>query len=118
MHHRCRFNYFLEHLCLVECRINILIHFFFKFILRCQQSDIVPIIAAGVVDTGGAPSLASISANFRKNRNYPNVNFGGLGEDDSGKKPEAKNLVTLSLKAYERRLIGREMNLRKHRLLF
>jgi hypothetical protein len=79
----------------------------FKFTLRCQPSD----IAAGIVDTssgkfatgminhtsgtggkichrcrsGGAPSLANISANFRKFLNDPSVIFGGLGEDDSGK---------------------------------
>jgi hypothetical protein len=34
-----------------------------------------------VVDTSGKPSLANISANFRKNLNDPN-----------GKKPDAKNL--------------------------
>ncbi len=32
--------------------------------------------ATGAVDTGGAPSLANISANFRKIRNDPNVIFG------------------------------------------
>jgi hypothetical protein len=32
----------------------------------------------GVVDTGSAPSLAIISANFRKNQNDPNVIFRGL----------------------------------------
>jgi hypothetical protein len=46
---------------------------------------------------GGVPWLANISANVRKNRNDPNVIFRGLGEGDSWKKPEAKNLVTLSL---------------------
>jgi hypothetical protein len=51
--------------------------------------------SAGVVDTNGAPSLTNISANFRKILNKPHVIFGGLGEDE--KKPEAKNLVTLSL---------------------
>ncbi len=35
-----------------------------------------------------------------KIRNDPNVIFKGLGEDDSWKKPEAKNLVTLSLTTY------------------
>ncbi len=64
--------------------------FFFKFTLRCQQSESVPLptlsttpavlvakFAAGVidtggkfatvvVDTGGAPLLANISTNFRK----------------------------------------------------
>jgi hypothetical protein len=39
--------------------------------------------ATGVIDTGGAPSLASITMNFRKIQNDPNVIFGGLGEDDS-----------------------------------
>jgi hypothetical protein len=38
---------------------------------------------AGVVDTGGAPSLANISANFRKNWKSPYVIFRGLGENDS-----------------------------------
>jgi hypothetical protein len=56
-----RFNFILEHLCVVE--------FSFKFTLRCQKADIDPIIflppvsttpaatvakfATGVVDTGG-----------------------------------------------------------------
>ncbi len=53
--------------------------------------------AAGVVDTGGAPWLANISANFRKIRNGLNGILWGWGETDSWKKPEAKNLVTLSL---------------------
>jgi hypothetical protein len=34
---------------------------------------------------------------FEKIRNDPNAIIRGLGEDDSRKKPEAKNLVTLSL---------------------
>jgi hypothetical protein len=34
---------------------------------------------------------------FEKIRNIPNVILIGLGETDSRKKPEAKNLVTLSL---------------------
>jgi hypothetical protein len=34
---------------------------------------------------------------LEKYRNDPNVIFSGVGEDDSWKKPEAKNLVTLSL---------------------
>ena len=34
---------------------------------------------------------------LKKIRKDPNVIFWGLGEDDSWKKPEAKNLVTLSL---------------------
>ncbi len=40
--------------------------------------------AAGFIDTGGAPRLANISANFRTKMIHE-------------KKPEAKNLVTLSL---------------------
>jgi hypothetical protein len=42
--------------------------------------------AAGIVDTGGkfatggAPGLANISENFRKNSNDPNVIFRGLGK--------------------------------------
>ncbi len=48
--------------------------------------------AALVVDTGGAPRPANISANFRKKWDTL-----GLGETDSWKKAEAKNLVTLSL---------------------
>ena len=53
--------------------------------------------ATGVVDDGGAPWLANISVNFQKNSNVPTVIIRGLGEGDSWKKPEAKNLVTLSL---------------------
>ncbi len=53
--------------------------------------------ATWVVDTGGAPWLANIFANFRKIRNDPSVIIRGLGEDDSWKKSEAKNFVTLSL---------------------
>ncbi len=34
---------------------------------------------------------------FEKLCNDPNVIFRGMGEDDSWKNPEAKNLVTLSL---------------------
>jgi hypothetical protein len=37
---------------------------------------------------------------FEKIRNGPNGSLRGLGETDSQKKPEAKNLVTLSLKFY------------------
>ncbi len=39
--------------------------------------------ATGVVENGGAPSLANISANFQKILNEPYVTFRGLGEDDS-----------------------------------
>ncbi len=127
--------------------------FFFKFILRSQQPDIVPIFcnrchwhrwqmchrcrwywwqiatgvidtdgkfaagivhggkfstrinntsetggkfANGVVDTGGAHWLANISANFRKNLKRSYWDTLGLGVNWFMKKPEAKNLVTLS----------------------
>ncbi len=52
--------------------------------------------ATGVVDTGGAPWLANISDNFRKKFEMTQHYFLGLGEDDSWKKPEETNLVTLS----------------------
>ncbi len=38
--------------------------------------------ATGVVDTGGQPLAANISANFRKIRNGPNGILKGLGETD------------------------------------
>ena len=75
--------------------------------------------AAGVVDTGGNLPPVSLTpvANlppvslipvvhlylrispwiFEKIRNGPNGKIWGWGETDSWKKPEAKNLVTLSL---------------------
>ncbi len=53
--------------------------------------------SSGVVDTGGAPWLANLSANFRKKLNGPNGILWGWVETDSWKKPEAKSLVTLSL---------------------
>ncbi len=53
--------------------------------------------AAGVVDAGGAPWLKNISANFRKNSKRSKGNTLGLGGNWFMKKPEAKNLVTLSL---------------------
>ncbi len=90
------------------------------------QGEIVAKFAAGVVDTGGKfaasvidtggnlpPVSLTLVANlppvslmhlelrslqiFEKIRNDPNVIIRGLGEGDSWKKPEAKNLVTLSL---------------------
>jgi hypothetical protein len=64
--------------------------------------------AAGVIDTGGNLPPVSLTPVvhlelrispriFEKIRNDPKVNIRGLGEGDSWKKPEAKNLVTLSL---------------------
>ncbi len=73
-------------------RGNIYINYCLQVTFRCLQPDIVPIIchrchwyrrqfatgvidpgckfATGVVDTGGAPWLANISANFRKNSKW------------------------------------------------
>jgi hypothetical protein len=56
--------------------------------------------ATRVVDTGGAPWLGNISANFRKNSKRSKWVTLGLGGTDLWKKPEAKNLATLSLKPY------------------
>ncbi len=53
--------------------------------------------AARVFDTGGAPWLAKSLRIFKKIQNGPNGILWGWGETDSWKKPEAKNLVTLSL---------------------
>jgi hypothetical protein len=53
--------------------------------------------ATGVVDTGGTPLLANISANFRKIRTVLMGYSGAGGKLIHEKKPEAKNLVTLSL---------------------
>jgi hypothetical protein len=61
------------------------------------QVKLVEKFAAGVVDSGGAPWLANISANFRKNLKRAKWILWGWGETDSSKQPEAKNLVTLSL---------------------
>jgi hypothetical protein len=49
-------------------------------------------IAAGVVDTGGAPWLANISANFRNNSKWPlwDTVLRGWWEDDSWKNLEHK----------------------------
>ncbi len=53
-----------------------------------------------VINAGGAPWLANISANFQNSWNDPYVIFRGLGEDALCKKPEAKNLLTLSQDFY------------------
>ncbi len=54
--------------------------------------------SAGVVDTGGAPWLAHISVNFRKNLKRALIEYyGAWGKLIHEKKQEAKNLVTLSL---------------------
>jgi hypothetical protein len=46
--------------------------------------------ATGVNNTGGAPSAANISANFRKNSNGPNGILRGLGETGSWKNQKSK----------------------------
>jgi hypothetical protein len=56
-----------------------------------------PYFATGVVDTGGAPWLANISENFRKNSKRFWWDTLGLGESWPMKKTRSKNLVTLSL---------------------
>ncbi len=60
--------------------------------------DTIGKFAAGVIDTGGNLHLdLRISSRiFEQNRNDPKVIFKAMGEGDSWKKPEAKNLVTLS----------------------
>jgi hypothetical protein len=56
------------------------------------------LFATGVSDTGGKFAAGVIDPRiFEKLRNGPNGILRGLGETDSRKKPEAKNLVTLSL---------------------
>ncbi len=51
------------------------------------------LFVTGVIDTDGAPWLV----NLKQNLNDPKFIFKSLGADDLWKKPEAKNLVTLSL---------------------
>ncbi len=53
--------------------------------------------ATGVFDNGGAPWLANIPRIFDKIWNGLNGILWVWGETDSWKKPEEKNLVTLSL---------------------
>jgi hypothetical protein len=56
--------------------------------------------ATGVVSTSGALLCLDLRISlqiFEKIRNDPTVIFRGLGEEDSWKKPEANNLVILSL---------------------
>ncbi len=67
-----------------------------------------PLFATRVVDTDGAPWLANISENFRKNCNDLNLIFRGLREDACFmKKPEAKksrDIVSLITKNTRRNL--------------
>jgi hypothetical protein len=60
-------------------------------------AELVAKFAAGVVDTSGKFDLRISPQIYFKTQNDPSVIFRGLGEDDSLKKSEAKNLVTLSL---------------------
>jgi hypothetical protein len=51
----------------LRSKVNLQIHFAFKFSLRCLQPDIVPIISTGVIDTGGefaATTLVKLVAKF------------------------------------------------------
>ncbi len=68
-----------------------------------MNEEFCTLFANNVIDTGGAPWLVNSSANFQKSRHDPNIIFRGLREDDSWKKPEAKNLVSLSLKNREKK---------------
>jgi hypothetical protein len=92
----------------LEVELTYRYSFAFKFTLRFQQPDIVPIIATGVTETGGklqpdvvdtggkfvdtgcAHWLANISANFKKIRNGPKGILWGWGETDSWKKTRSK----------------------------
>ncbi len=78
--------------------------FSIKFVLRCQQSDIVqqhqlyqwqniPLVS---LPPGGTPWLANISANFRSNLKWPWCYFQRLGERWVMKKATAKKILTLS----------------------
>ena len=58
------FNYFLEHLFVVELTYRYI--FSFKFTLRYQQFDIVPIFCTVVVDTGGVSSLLVCLRSFNE----------------------------------------------------
>ncbi len=78
VHHRCRWH---RSRFTIYCRSI----FFFKLTLRCKQSDIVPDWYRCCILT------CEYLCNIRKICNYSNVIFRGW------KKPEAKNLVTLSL---------------------
>ncbi len=60
-------------------------------------AELVAKFATGVVDTGGAPWLANIFANFWKKFEMNKCYFQGLGGRWFMKKSEAKKFVTLSL---------------------
>jgi hypothetical protein len=126
VHHRCGWHWWqIEKSSIIKVLIILFRHlweveltytyiFAFKFTLRSQQPDIAQLVAkfaTGVVDTGGNfanfPPVSLITVVhldlqispwiFEKIRKGPNGILWGWGETDSWKKPEAKNLVTLSL---------------------
>ncbi len=66
-------------------------------VVSTSLAKLVEQFSTGVVDTGGAPWLPNISANFRKKFETVLIEYSGAEGIDSWKKPEAKNLVTLSL---------------------
>ena len=66
-------------------------------------AKLVAKFATGVVYTCGAPWLVNISGNFRKKFELVLMGYSGAGgETDSWKKPEAKNLVSLSLQQWKK----------------
>ncbi len=72
-------------------------YLFFKFTLRCKQSDIVLINAASADKFATGVFYLRISPRiFEKIRNDPTVLIRGLAEDDSWKKTLNKNIVILS----------------------
>jgi hypothetical protein len=96
------FNYFVW--TPLGSRVNIYIKFClqvqFKMTAALYCTHYLPPVSLTPVANLPPASLipvAIISANFRKNSNGPNAILWGWGEADSSKKPEAKNLVTLSL---------------------
>ncbi len=123
VHHRCHwhqcsmekhlnqngFNFFTP----FDSRVNIQIFFSFKFTLRCQQSVVVPIIChqyqqhqryrwqnlllVSLIPTLTNEYIRITAISFERNQNDPNDIFRALLEEDSCKKPEAKNIVTLAL---------------------
>ncbi len=90
----------------LDNRVNIYINFclqvHFKVSAAWYCSHCLPPVSTTLVKlvslirVHGASWLAIISANFEKIWNGPNWILWGWRETDSWKKPEAKNLVTLS----------------------
>ncbi len=81
-------NFFLQ----IHLKVSTVWYFSHYFPVSTTQSVLVAKSATGVhLELRKSPRI------FEKCRNDPDVIFWGLGKDDSWKKPEAKNLVTLSL---------------------